>query len=217
MRSKRALVIGRTALDVEECKMLNMPNHPPSPTTYLWSDYEKFDGDIITAQSIKYGAIAAGSIELSKRVFWAAENNPGRVWVGTSQHAHDYQTPEKYRDKIKFLYTHEHEYPVCNSGLFTLWLATFLGYTEIYTVGLDLINIGCTHGHQYSHAEAAQYVRAVENGESVDGFKFETHLKDQLSFDIVEKIIKDNPDVEFYKCGKFSQLPVPIKLPPVKK
>jgi len=205
----RCLVIGRTALDVEECKMLNMPDHPPSPTTYLWSDYEKFDGDIITAQSIKYGAIAAGSIELSKRVMWAAENNPGLIWVGASQLDYD-EMAEPLRDKMQFLYPHLFDAPVANSGLFTLWLAVFLGYTEIYTVGLDMINIGCINGHPYTHSEATKYIK----GEDIKGF--ETHLVDQLSVDVAQGII-DNSEAEFYKCAEFSRLPCPVKLPPVKK
>lgn len=212
-RTRKALVIGRTLQDVEECRMLHHPTHPPAPTTHLYSDYGSFDGDIITSQSIKYGAVAAGSIELSRRVMWSAEQNPGKVYVGTSQHAHDYQCPEQYRDKIKFLYTHEYDYPVANSGLFTLWLAVHLGYTEIYTVGLDLINITFTHGHKYDHALAGEYVRAYEQGIEVTGLPIETHLKDELSFNIANKIMDDNPNVQFYKCGNFSQLPCPVKIP----
>ena len=209
----KALVIGRTLQDVEECRKMNHPLHPPAPTTHLYSDYGSFDGDILTVQSIKYGAVAAGSIEMSKRVLWSAGENPGKVYLGTSQHAHDYQCPIEYRDKLKFLYTDQHDYPVANSGLFTLWLAIHLGYTEIYTVGLDLINITFNHGHKYDHAIAGAYVRDYEAGKDLSKYPIETHLKDQLSFDIIEGIIYDNPGVQIYKCGEFSKLPCPIKIP----
>ena len=217
MRSKRALVVGRTIDDLAECKKFNFPNHPPAPTTCLFSDYANFDGDVITAQSIKYGAVAAGSIELSKRVFWSAENNPDKVYVGTSGYHRIYHCPEEYRDKINFLFTDEHDYPTANSGLFCLWLAVHLGYTEIYTVGLDLISIGFNHGHTYDHAIASRYVHDFELGRDLSSYSIETHKKDQMSFNIADKIINDNPDVKFYKTGNFSHLPVPIKIPPTKK
>ena len=213
MPRKTALVVGRTFEDLEQCRKLNMPLHPPSPTTCLWNDYANFDGDIVTAQSIKFGAVACGSIELSKRVYWASEQHPNKVWVGTSQHAHDYQCPKEYRDKINFLYTDKHEYPVANSGLFSLWLAIYLGYEVIYTIGLDLISIGFTHGHKYDHSIATRYVQDFEQGKDLTQYPIETHLKDDISFDIVNKIIQDHPHIKIYKTGKFSQLPVPIRKP----
>ena len=209
----KCLVVGRTLQDVDECKKLNMPTHPPAPTTHLFSDFSRFDGDIITAQTIKYGAVAAGSIELSRRVYWGAKNEPNKIYVGTSGYHRDYHCPEEIRPLINFLYTDEYDYPVANSGLFTLWLATHLGYDEIYTVGLDLISITFNHGHQYDHAIAGQYVRDYEAGRPLDKYPIETQLKDEISFNIADKIMTDNPDRKFYKCGRFSKLPCGVKLP----
>jgi hypothetical protein len=216
VRSKRALVIGRTVDDLRKCESMNFSNHAPALTTLLFVDYANFDGDLITAQTIKYGAVAAGSIELSKRTLESALEYPGQVYIGTSQHAHDYQTPEPYKSAVSFLYTDKYDYPTANSGLFTLWLAVHLGYTEIYTIGLDLISTTFPN-NKYNHLMASDFIHDFEAGRDTSKYPVETHLKDHLSFDIAEKIINDNPHVSFYRTGKFSQLPCEVKKPPIRR
>jgi len=132
------LVVGRTPLDVEECRAYGLPDHNPAPSTLEWDSFGSFNGDIITCHTIKYGAKYACAVETSKRVQDSARKYPGQVIVGESEL---HKVPEGSgleENAIVLNHSYDFRYPDMNSGVFALWFAFRMGYRNIYTIGIDL-------------------------------------------------------------------------------
>jgi len=217
----RALVVGRTMQDLQECQRFNLPNHEPAPSTYLFTDYAQFDGDVITAHTVKFGAKYACAVEFSRRVAWSALENPGKVNLAFAGLQHIGQIPHEYHDAMTFWPPQDHEYPNFSSGIFAIWFALMKGYDEVYTVGIDQRRIRFTNGFKYDHGLAAAYVKAVEDGGSLEGFRmiediFTTTAKDDQAIESIELLKKRFPDQQIYKTAKLSQMPVPVCFPPTR-
>ena len=135
----RCLIIGRTSEDAEECKAYGLAPHGAARSTIYWNNYERFDGDLITCHTIKYGAKWAVSVDTSKRTEDSARMNPGRIVVGTSALHHNI-SPLLFENAVVLHHGPDMRYPDRDTGEFALWFAWKEGYDEIYTVGIDMLN-----------------------------------------------------------------------------
>jgi len=208
------LVVGRTIDDQRECKALHESAHEPAPTTYLFDDFEHFDGDIITTHTVKYGAVFAAAIEITARVLWTAREHPGKMCLGISELQKQEYISKKLAPNINFYFTDKHDFPVCNSGLFALWLAFILGYERIYTLGLDFVRL--TMPNTYNHEVAAQYVKDLEAGKPVNQYNIDQHNQGELDIAVAARMIEQHPGQQVFKAGRISDLPCEVEQPPTK-
>ncbi len=216
----RALVVGRTIDDSRECQRFNLPLHEPAPSTMVFTDYAKFDGDVITCHTVKYGAIAACSAEASTRVIWSALKNPGKVNVALCMNHNPAQVAEDVRDKIVWWPPHDNDYPSFNSGIFAIWYALHSGYDEVYTVGIDSRRILFSDG-VYRHGIAKAYAEDMDAGRDVDYRGVEdiwnSTAEDTQMNDAVLQLMREHPEQKIFKASRLSGLPVPVKVPPTKE
>lgn len=214
----RALVVGRTIDDLNECRQYNLPLHEPAPTCHLGIDYANFDGDVITCHTVKYGAKATCAAELSKRVIDSARDNPGIVNLAFCMNHHEGQVPEDVRDKMVYWRPDVDDYPAFNSGIFALWYALKQGYEQVYTCGLDGNRLIFKHG-KYDYNKACEYVKRRERG------FFESDIIEEPTqscaratqlIEAIDVLKREFPNTKIYKAGKLSQAPLEVKLPPMR-
>jgi len=224
------LIVGRTDVDLDQCIQFNHPQHPPAPSTFVWNNYEDFDGDIITVHTLKFGAIAACALERSPRVQAEMVKHPGKVVIATSHyHRHYHFTPEEQEAGV-FMFNGEydkmiegdpdfHNYPTNGqSGIFTLWFALHMGYKKVFTVGLDLQAISFPDGMKYEKTIAQEFMTAHAkkqspvNGASALAFK----PGKQRCADAALETINCFPDQQVFKVSDASLLPCDIAEPPTK-
>ena len=229
--SKQCLIIGRTDLDLQQCIDLNHPTHPPAPSTFIWNDYENFDGDIITVHTLKYGAIAACALERSPRTQQEIVKHPGKVVIATSHyHRHYHFTPEEQAAGV-FMFNGEYDkllpnpappinnYPTNGqSGMFTLWFALHMGYEKVFTVGLDIQTIQFPKGMNYDKTIAQEFMTAhVKKKRPVNGAA-SLSLQPGKSRCLAAALetINNFPDQQVFKVSDASLLPCDIAEPPTK-
>ena len=213
-----ALVVGRTIDDLRECQKYNLPLHEPAPSCHLGIDYANFDGDVITAHTVKYGAIAACSAEASKRVLDSAREHPGKVNLAFCMGHHEGQIPEDVRMNMVYWKPTDNEYPSFNSGIFSLWYALQKGYSHVYTCGLDANRIIFKHG-KYDYNKACEYARKREKGyfesdiiEDIDS----SSVRATQLIESIEQLKREFPDRKIYKASTLSQAPLEVKRPPMR-
>lgn len=197
---------------MRECERFNLPTHEPAPTCHLGIDYANFDGDVVTCHTVKYGAVAACSVELSSRVMSSSIANPGKV-----QLAYDV-VPNNALYKAVEWSPLEYEYPNTSSGLFALWWALNAKYDEIYLCGIDGYRIIFKHG-KYDYKKACEYVRKRERGFFVSDIinePTEVSAVDEQMINAIEHLKRRFPSQKIYKVGSLSQAPVPVKAPPMR-
>jgi len=228
--SDQCLIVGRTDIDLAQCIALGHPTHPPSPSTFVWNDYARFDGDVITSHTLKFGAIAACAVEASPRVQQEAILNPGKIVFGTTFYHRHYHFSQEFQDAAVILYNGDYEKKMPEeaiihdylnygqSGIFALWYALHLGYKRIYTVGLDMNTIKFPADMPYNKTIAQEFVTAhVKKTSPVNGasrLSFEPGKQQGLdAFDIIKKRF---PDQQVFKVSDLSRLPCPIAEPPTK-
>lgn len=213
---KAALIIGRTIEDYYECRKYHITAHLPAPTTFLYGDYNWFDGQIIRCHTAKAPGERACTIERNERVVEAAKKFPYSLIVGTSHYHRRQHFPSGFG--IRCFSPEDHDYPIANSGVFALWCALHEGYNPIYTVGLDMQTITMLDRDAPPDFEYIKnYVRDIESGRPNNGRLIELHGPDNLAIDEVVKLLKDYPDTKVYKSGTLSKMPVPIKKPTHKR
>ena len=228
--SKNCLVIGRTDTDLDQCIALNHPVHPPAPSTFVWDRYEDFDGDIITAHTLKFGAICACAAEASPRVQQEAIRNPGKIVFGTTFYHRHYHFSKEFQDAAVILYNGDYEKKMPEdavihdylnygqSGIFTLWFALQLGYENIYTVGLDMNSIKFPADMKYNKAIAQDFVTSHVKKESpkngASRLSFEPGKQQGIdAFNIIKPRF---PGQHVFKVSDLSRLPCDIAEPPTK-
>ena len=133
------LVVGRTHEDVKECREYGLSMHDHAPTTNKWADYDSFDGDVISCQTIKPWSDFACSVEASKRVYDSAMAHPTSVIIGMSDLHKIPDDSPLWENAIIYDHRKGHRHPDKNTGMFALWWALEQGYEEVYTVGLDFV------------------------------------------------------------------------------
>jgi len=229
--SDQCLVIGRTELDQQQCVDQGLAAlHPPAPTTFIWNDWDNFDGDIICVHTLKYGALCACALERSPRVQAEMIKHPGKVVIMTSHyHRHYHFTPEEQAAGVFFFngdYTKKvpegtpfHDYPTTGqSGVATLWLALHLGYKKVYTVGLDFISLQFPQGIQYEQSIAQDFMNHHVKGTTpVNGAASLTLTPGKKrSVIAAEQVIKTFPDQQVFKVHSVSRMPCEVAEPPTK-
>ena len=228
--SDQCLIVGRTEEDLQQCISFNHPVHPPAPTTFVWNDFANFDGDIITAHTLKFGAICACAAEASPRVQQEAIDNPGKVVFGTTFYHRHYHFSQEFQDAAVILYNGDYEklmpedaviHDYLNygqSGVFSLWYALQLGYKRIYTVGLDMNSIEFPHGMIYNKTIAQEFVTShVKGSIPINGAsKLSFKPGKQQGIDASDIIIKRFPDQHVYKVSDLSRMNCEIAEPPTK-
>lgn len=228
--SDRCLVVGRTHLDVNQCISFGHPTHPPAPTSFVWDDYENFDGDIITAHTLKFGAICACAAEASPRVQAEAINNPGKVVFGTTFHHRHYHFSDEFNEAAVVLYNGEYTkkmpegVEIMNylsfgqSGMFSVWFALCMGYKEVYTIGIDANSIEFPEGMQYDRHTCQEFVDAYVSGRCPEGdaskLSFQPGKQQGIDAALIYK--ESFPEQRIYKVSDLSRMPFEVKLPPTK-
>lgn len=216
-------------------RTLDQIGEPPAPSSYLIEDvnelinkFSKERGDVICTHNLEYGAYRACSTERDERTLKGAET--GKLIFGTSHFHRDNQFPEKVRDKVEFWYENKcsycgnrhgnekngnwSQYPCTNSGIFAVWWCLKMGYSPVYTIGVD--SIWLEFPEHYNRDEALKFVRHIQAGKPPSDFpeiqvkKYRKYAETMQSF---EKMRSDFPDVPIYKAGMISGFPVEVRGP----
>lgn len=229
-QSDQCLIVGRTELDLQQCIALDHPQHPPAPSTFVWNDYENFDGDIITVHTLKYGALCACALERSPRTAQEALKHPGKVVIATSHYHRHYHFSEAEQAAAVFMYNGDydkwlppdtvfHDYPTSGqSGVFTLWFALHLGYKKVYTVGLDFNSIHFPPGMKYDKTIAQEFMTTHVKGQTPVNGAEALSLKPGKPRCAAAALntIQSFPDQQVFKVSDVSLMPCPIAEPPTK-
>ena len=240
--AERCLVLGHNALDYKSVEKypFNYETkrglHPPAPTTLLFDDWEKFEGDIITCHFKNYNSKFVVATEDSPR-FHAS----GGIKV-TNCPAYNKHDKKKLKQMVEFglnpddyyyvdipkIFEYKEKAVMLYTGLFALLFSCMMGYREIYTAGLDGTILGHKDGLIATKEQINDMKEFVRNGshEKVSIFKNEKpktaaewsdwkvynnyNERLNLALDYCNEMY---PESIIYKSHKLSKLNTKIKLP----
>jgi len=208
---KKCLIIGRTIQDLYECWETKSESlHLPAPTTLMFTDFDKFEGDVISLHTRKPYTDYVVSMEFDAREEKLNAREDDRMILGV----------DGYQELFG---GYEGELP--NSGIYAIFWALQQGYSEIYTLGIDMINWWVSNKagdhHHFGRAENPNEIdwnkleEQVLNwppSKYVSGYgRTPSHYKQALT---IAGMAYRYPNQRVYKAHELSLLPVDVKIPP---